>query len=472
MLSKIFRNELRRLWRDKTIGFIALIIFCAALFGAYNGARYARAQAAAQEKILAEENELFAKMQAEGRDIEAGEKTAPLFGNPLHAGSVGLFYSRTAALPPASFAFSSIGQADVYPTYFKVNGQRRESFMDATELENPTNLLIGRFDLAFVIIYLLPLVVIGLSYNLLSAEREGGTLTLLLAQGVKLRSLLGAKLSARALILLLPLLAAVSVAAVFFDATLLRLFLFGLAVIFYIAFWSGLAVLVNLYGGNSVANAVTLAAVWLALVLLVPTFVHLSATALRPVPSRLELIAASRDWQTKTRQPQNYLEAYYTEFPDRRPLGKDLTKYDFPLYWAAIQREMERRTAPVLERYETALEAQQDFVQTLSFISPALSAQEIFNDLAGTGYVRHRTFIEQVTQFHHKHRSFFEVKTFRDERLQASDYDRIPRFSFTEEAPKQFFSRLAWRLLPLLALMAIVGLAVWRKLLGKIPAFG
>ena len=41
--------------------------------------------------------------------------------------------------------------------------------------------MVGRFDLAFVTVYLLPLLVLALSYNVLSEEREQGTLARTLA---------------------------------------------------------------------------------------------------------------------------------------------------------------------------------------------------------------------------------------------------------------------------------------------------
>ena len=52
------------------------------------------------------------------------------------------------------------------------------SFQQNGEVESPLNLMVGRFDLTFVVIYLLPLLVLALSFNVLSEEREQGTLAL------------------------------------------------------------------------------------------------------------------------------------------------------------------------------------------------------------------------------------------------------------------------------------------------------
>ena len=60
----------------------------------------------------------------------------------------------------------------------------------------------GRFDLAFVLIYLYPLLILALTYNLLSAEKEQGTLALALSQPVSLRTLVSARWRCAAVVLL------------------------------------------------------------------------------------------------------------------------------------------------------------------------------------------------------------------------------------------------------------------------------
>src|SRR6266508_4576303 len=109
---------------------------------------------------------------------------------------------RYALAPPAPLAALAVGQSDLYPYYFKVTSQSKQTFTANDEIENPTNLLAGRFDLAFVIIYLYPLLILALSYNLISAEREQGTLAMLMSQPVSLRTFASGKIGLRALVVL------------------------------------------------------------------------------------------------------------------------------------------------------------------------------------------------------------------------------------------------------------------------------
>jgi ABC-2 type transport system permease protein len=79
-----------------------------------------------------------------------------------------------------------------------VTYQSKIHFIHNNDIENPSHLLSGHFDLAFVIVYLFPLLIFALSYNLLSAEREIGTLRLLMSQPLALRTLVPGKVLVRA----------------------------------------------------------------------------------------------------------------------------------------------------------------------------------------------------------------------------------------------------------------------------------
>jgi ABC-2 type transport system permease protein len=107
-------------------------------------------------------------------------------------------------LPTAPLGPVALGQSDLFPSQYDVTNQSSVVFMNPSDIESPWHLMSGHFDLAFVIVYLLPLLIFALSYNLLSAERENGTLRLLLSQPLRLRTLLAGKLSVRAAVLLGP----------------------------------------------------------------------------------------------------------------------------------------------------------------------------------------------------------------------------------------------------------------------------
>src|ERR1051326_5551724 len=173
---------------------------------------------------------------------------------------------RSAVYPDSSLAFLAMGQRDVYPAayYPDLPGQFfKETIPSAERDDSPVALMIGRFDLAFVIQYLLPLFVIALSYDLLASEKESGVLALLLSQPVTVRQLVVAKVVVRAS-LVFGISVAVAITAMLVvglkntPGTTLLLGLFVMVMAAYIASWFGIALIVNARGKSAGANAVTL----------------------------------------------------------------------------------------------------------------------------------------------------------------------------------------------------------------------
>ena len=122
-----------------------------------------------------------------------------------------------------------------------------------------------------------PLLILGITYNLLSSEQEGGTLALALSQPVSLRTLTMGKIVLRALLLIGIVVLCSLVALVVSGADLaqpgaaLRLLLWIGAVVAYGAIWLALAILVASFGRSSATNATILASLWLVLVVMLPS---------------------------------------------------------------------------------------------------------------------------------------------------------------------------------------------------------
>ena len=115
----------------------------------------------------------------------------------------------------------------------------------------------GPLDLLFVVIQLLPLVAIALGYDILSGDRERGTLTLLMSQPLRLRDLLLAKAVAR-LVALGAIGAVASMVALFSGAVTVSavdgwsdLVWMGALLGLWMAFWFAAALAVNAWGKTS-----------------------------------------------------------------------------------------------------------------------------------------------------------------------------------------------------------------------------
>ncbi|MDX2032229.1 MAG: DUF3526 domain-containing protein [Blastocatellia bacterium] len=464
MLTRIMRHEWRSLTADRTLWIIAPLFALLIGYGVYNGSSWVRFQQATLDAAQEEERARFAKARAEVAAIEQGGQPSSAFANPrLPSVAAGRTGPRYALLPPAPLAALSVGQSDLYPYYFKVSSQSKQTFTTNDEIENPTNLLAGRFDLAFVIIYLYPLLILALSYNLLSIEREQGTLQMLMSQPVSLRTFVTGKIGLRAWVVLLLaigfslagfLLGGVRLGA---DGAWVRLLLWIGIVAGYGAFWFALAIAVNALGKSSATSALALAGLWLVFVLLIPSLLNVAVTTLYPVPSRVEMVQATRRASAEAAAKGSQLMSKYLEDHPKLTAGKQADPNDFVTRSLAIQSETERLIQPVLDHFDQQTLGQQTLVDRFRFLSPAVVTQAALNDIAGTSVTRYRHFLALVDAFHQSWRAHFTPRIVQRTQLTAGDYDGFPAFQFREETSAAVSRRVLIGLLGLLAPALLVG---------------
>jgi ABC-2 type transport system permease protein len=458
------KHEWRSLRADRTLWIIVPLFAVIVGYGVYNGVSWVRFQRTTLAAAANEELERYSQARQEIYDIELNGKTVSRFADPrLPSVASGRHAARYAQLPPAPLAALSVGQSDLYPYYFKVSRASKQTFTTNDEIENPTNLLAGRFDLAFVIIYLFPLLILALSYNLISVEREQGTLAMMMSQPVALRSFVAGKVGLRAIVVLL-LAVGFSLAGFLFGGVKLtaegvwwRLLCWIGIVAAYGAFWFALSIAVNTFGKSSATNALILAGLWLVFVLLIPSMLNVAVTSIYPVPSRVEMIQATRRASAEaTAKGSQLLAKYFEDHPELTAGGKaDPT--DFYTRSIATQEETERLAQPVIDHFDRQVIGQQSLVDRFRFLSPAVVTQTALNDVAGTSVARYRHFLTLVDDFHQTWKSYFNPRIVQKVKLGANDYDHLPNFTFHEEPSGAVARRIVIGLFGLLMPTLLVG---------------
>ena len=474
MLMRIIRHEWRCLAAGGAARLLVALLAAFTAYGVSNGSAWVRFQNETLEAAERDQDQRLADLRRDAAAVDPGAAPPVSYLDPRTPGVVaGSRGQRYAMAPPGPLAAMVVGQADLYPFYFKMTNRTKQTFLTGDEIENPTNLLTGRFDLGFVVVYLLPLLILGLSYNLLSAEREQGTLAMTLSQPVRLRTLVLGKALARAsLVIALAIVLAVAGSLmagvdVRGPGVLARLGLWAAIVAAYGTFWFALALAVNALGKGSATNAVALVACWMGLVVVAPALINVAVTSLHPVPSRVELIRAIRDASSEaSAQGSSLLARYYEDHPELAPTQSAPVAADFLVKLQAVQRSVDATIEPVMARYDEQLARQQAMVDRLRFLSPAVAAQEALNDVAGTSLARHKHFLAQVDEFHRAWQDFFIPRIMRRERFAPADYDAIPAFRFREQPLAAVAPRAGEGVAGLLApaaALALVGLASLRR---------
>lgn len=470
MLGQIIRHDWRNLRADSTLWAIAGIMLAVVGYGIYNGAAWTRFQQEALREVEQEEKDRFAALRRDILSAEEGRQK-PGAADPRTADTIGRRSGlRYAVLPPGPLAALGIGQSDLYPYYFKVSTASKDTFLNNDEIENPVHLLSGRFDAAFVILYLYPLIILALSYNLISGEKEAGTLSLTLSQPIALRQLVLGKVLLRFSIVLalavgLALMGASMGGVSLVDsASITRLALWAAVVAAYGAFWFALAVTVNAFGGTSTTNAIALSGAWLALVLVVPSVLNVIAKVSHPVPSRVELTNAMRTASREaTQQGSALLSRYLEDHPDLVATSEgEIANASTTSF--AVQDEVERRMQPVMDQFNAQLGEQQAVLDRYRYLSPAVLTQSALYDIAGTGSARYKHFLALTDRFYDTWKTWFTPRIIQRAKIGSAELNRVPSFRFEEESLGEVMRRSQAALLGLLGSAAVVGLVAFARL--------
>jgi ABC-2 type transport system permease protein len=476
MLARIVKHEWRNLAADRTAQAVLLLFALVIGYALFNGEAWERHQQETLDQMRQDEEERLGEI---GRLIAEEERKAEEQGKPLtypawgprHPAYVGVWRGqRYAALPPAPLAPLAIGQTDVYPNHFKVSAGMKESFLIAQETESPFKLLAGQFDLAFVIIYFYPLLILALTFNLVASEKEDGTLRLLLSNSVRLRDVVLGKVAARALIIfstaILSSIAGLVLSGAFSDASIVRLLLWVCAVTVYGACWFALGVAINALGKSAATNALALAACYLAFVVVTPSLVNLGAMSLYPVPSRVEFLNTMRaETQEASRRGSQLLSRYFEDHPelarpqDTKSAFSQTGEDDFAMLSMAKDESVARRMAPLLERFDSQLDHQHQLVNRFRYLSPAILMQSLLYDITGAGAERYQHFLRQVDEYHQSWRGYFTPRIFEKRALSSGDLAGLPQFRFAEESVGAVIQRTSWPGLAMIFTTIVIGYA-------------
>ena len=466
MFMTVLRWEIRALRRDPAFWAVLIFGVVALGFALFNGERWRSHLNGVRTAVAERDISTRIEARALATRLDRGQQTPPFFErdprNPLaYANNLMAHY---AVLPATPLAALTIGQSDLLPSALSLTPGRLPSLAGASEPENPHRLLIGRFDVAFAIVFLLPLLIIGLSYALLAGERERGTLALLLAQPLTLQTLFTGKIVPRILLIAALLLLFTLAFAVFVPASAWpRLMLWFVVALAYAAFWFAMTVAVVTRRGGTATHAVILATAWLTLTLLVPAGINLAVKTMAPVPSRVELILALRSaTDGAIAERSKLLGAFYEDHPELAPQGGAAGGADFATLQLVTNQKVERDLAPVLTRFADQLALQQGLVEKLQYLSPALLAQSALADSAGTGAARHAWFLQQAIAHHGELRAFFEPRALRKEKFAA--WDDVPAFRFAEEPMGSVVARVLPAIGALLVIAIAFGMLSWLAL--------
>lgn len=414
--------ELRLLLRQR-LTIIALIVL-AMLTSA--------ALAAGIAEVARQRAAIAAIPAAQAEDIAA---VAAYVDRTKDAGSAAYYSFHPTWDAPAPLAFAALGMRDVSPYILRVRALGLEAQIYDGDTFNPELALPGRFDFAFVLVFLAPLFVIALFHDLVSGEREAGRQRTLEALPHGGRALWWRRTALRLILLWaalgLPFAAAAVIEGVGFGTLVIVL----ASAFAYLLFWVGCAALVGRLRWSSVTNAATLAAAWLVLVLIVPTLANVVINAAVPVNQGAEIALAQREavnhaWDIPREDTMRRFYANHPEWANSAALGPE---FHYKWYLAFHQNGDEGVSGRV-RAYRAGLESRDAAGRALGWALPSVGMQVLLTHLARTDLHAQLDYQDRIRAFHRRLRAFYYAYLFTDRPFGKADFDRAPRFG---EAPRR-----------------------------------
>lgn len=376
----------------------AAILVCAASSG--RAERDARAHA-----ISGLEVRTSAAAQAWLASLRALESRGEQAGVPPWAASP-MDLELPSFLPLAPLADFSIGQADLLPGTGKLSLWDPDvRLFSRYEFEDPVSLALGSFDLSKAIVLLLPLLLIGLAFDALSAERDAGRLGLTLVQAGQLRRLFWQRLALRgAVVIGLALL--IAAAALSLNAgpgaladRLPAFALWAVCASLYGMFWLAIVAWSATRNRSGSSNIVQLLLCWAGLTLIVPAAATATAEAVYPPPSRLAYLAEARQREIATELAvDGVATGSFLDHPEL-VVGK---ASEMPAYLRTaflVTSSVDQGTRPLLDEFESTAARREAALGLVRYASPAIIAHGVFNDAAGSSGARHRRYMAQARAY-------------------------------------------------------------------------
>lgn len=205
--------------------------------------------------------------------------------------------------------------------------------------------------------------------------------------------------------------------------------------------------------------ALSLAGLWLALVVIAPWSLNLAANLLHPLPSRTAYVLAQRAASDAAEaQGSELLGRYLHDHPEFAPANTPLEAMHYSATDIATTEHIEAELQPIQDEFEARLAAQQRVIDCWQWLSPAVLTQQAFNELAGAGWSRHRSFLAQTHAYIDTLRAYFNPRVLRGE-FQFASFDEWPRYRWQEpepaEAAQRVYSAIAGLVLPAAALLIL-----------------
>ncbi|REE02048.1 DUF3526 domain-containing protein [Marinoscillum furvescens] len=443
---KIIQYEWKVFIRNRFQLLMLGVLFLFGLYAIYHG----------QAEIIDQRDTINAVMKLEQSEFDAykssfteelktleQEQTHDVASRPAYAW---YRHGYHAVLPPHDFAALAIGQRDLYRYYYRLTAMSLYYQLFENELANPGNLLTGNFDLAFVLVYLFPLLIIAFGYGLYASDKEHGILALLKVQATSVHKVLLIRMLCYftlvvGLGLLLSIIGLYTSGNPLQSQNWLPALVWLVCVIVYCAFWFGLLFAIVSFRKSSSFNAIAAVGCWLLFLIIVPAVLNVIVTTRYPLNS-VALADLTRRTGLENEDDKEEALAVINEFLEHKP---ELAKSDsaleenlLPKAYAAFTSLKDIHHRQEVDAYYEGVIRRQQWAANYLWLSPAAYMQEVLVKVVDTDLGQFLHFQDQLVSFHQQISDFYFSRLFQNRPISREDYEQLPVFSMVQNGNKWF----------------------------------
>lgn len=294
----------------------------------------------------------------------------------------------------------------------------KQNTVNFSEASFSTGLLrFGEISMATLMQVILPLIIFFLGFASVASERENGTLKVVLIQGAGWKNVLAGKslgLMALALLIFIPVAAITLVLIlttsddVFTTDVLMRYACLILTYFLFLYVLCIIAVLISSISSSSKNALMTLLALWLFMVILVPKTTQALGSYFYPSPSKIEFETAVGQEIIKVGDSHNPDDPHYKALKDSLLLAHNVDSVEqLPFNYSGFQmREGERISAEIYNKHFRELlnnyREQNRISRVSAFFNPYQAVKNISMALAGTDFESYVTFQKETEDYRYQ----------------------------------------------------------------------
>jgi len=443
MLKTIFFYEWKLLLRNKIL-LLALILFTAiACISLNKGVRYYNIQKTEADTVRVGSQRAYLKLKNKFNTADFSQaKRLDIEG--VWAVDWSLWEYAVKEENPLSAI--SIGQNDIYSKIKRTRFATEIFSGEQDEFKNPEQLLTGNLDLSYFILFIFPLLFIAISYNTASADKESGVNKILATQKFSIKGITATRILFKWLISLAPFVFTIIITYLTINSyknfTTASFLLWVNIALVYATFWLSVVLFIVNLGWNSMINILSLAGIWLLLLIGIPGILN-SWFQYKYPSSTQQQITKLRDEKAKLYELplKDHLLFFSAHFPNIK-IDSTVTDTTEMRWYSGGIMELQKEKQ-VLNNLANNVKAQTTKEEQLFWINPVGGVVRAFATISGSALQQQQDFENHLMDF----------------KLQRADY------LISNHASKKHFGKEEFTELPLYKSADGTKIPIWKYLL-------